>query len=477
MKRSLFKIMLGMAACCVLAVGLSGHAGSQPQPKQKKAGRTLPIEEFIVLATRNDTYFEEVLIDEMKLQYHKALYLPAGDIVLSVKSQYNFLLSNDKEKPDLTIGLSKLFPSIGTDVSASYKNVPAIATGAMGSEFNVMISQPIAENAFGHATRLYDKILGLEIDVARYQVVEAYEDYFAEIISLYYDWFSVCENLKIAQSSYDQNKKLLDNMLERSRQKIALPVDVNKVKLQVLGKEEQLIETRQTYQDLSNLIMKAIRYEGKEGLVPADPFAYQAFTVDFEKKYQTFTESSRTYEILSLLEKESSLEVRKNASELLPSTNLLVGYKEAGSKWRIENEENLLYAGVSIEWPFPDQEERAQYETARVDRDKRQLTNQNTYLQLYTDLKNLYLEIQREEELIELAAEKIFLGESVLEYETRNYSYGKITLNDYIDAVNKLDEYRFSRISHNVQLHKLLTEWRRLTDSLVGQNVLKGFQN
>ena len=65
------------------------------------------------------------------------------------------------------------------------------------------------------------------------------------------------------------------------------------------------------------------------------------------------------------------------------------------------------------------------------------------------------------------AGDKIVLSEEILKDEAENYSFGKVTLNDYIDAVNRVDENKFNRILHTVNLKKLLVEWLRLTDRLV----------
>jgi len=60
----------------------------------------------------------------------------------------------------------------------------------------------------------------------------------------------------------------------------------------------------------------------------------------------------------------------------------------------------------------------------------------------------------------------------VLKDEAENYSYGKVSLNDYITAVNRVDENQFSYTDHSVQLNKLLIEWLRLTDQLVNEKKL-----
>ncbi len=429
--------------------------------------KPLAIEDFIEKAAANDKVFEEILVDELVLSYRKDLFLPARDFILEVKGQYDVFFDQGREDADVSVSLSKLFPFTGTDIEVGYLNAPSLTTDTMNSEFNALISQPIAQNAFGAATRLQDKILGIEIDVIRYQIIEAYEDYLASLINLYYNWYSAYERLQIGEASYRQNLTLLENMQKRAQNKIALPVDVNKVNLLVMSKEENVITLRREYRRLFNLIVKAIRYDVDKELIPMDPSAFHVFDIDFQKDYRSFTESSRTYDILKLLEDKSSMQVRKNADALLPSTNLLIGYKLDGRDWPIRDEDSMFYVGVEISWPFNDQVDQATYQTSRIDYRKKRLTNQNKYFQLETDLKNLYEQAKRDKELIALASQKIELAELVLKDESRNYSFGKITLNDYIDAVNKLDENRFNKILYTVELKKRILEWLRLSDQLI----------
>ncbi len=471
------KMRLGPAAGVLLAIMAStvvlwpGRAWAADAP----ASKVLTVEEFIRSAAQNDPYFEQILIDHLKLKYHKDSNLPARDIIASVKGQYDFLLSQDREDPEVTFGLDKLFPFTGTDVSVAYKNTPSLSADKSSSELTFLISQPIAENAFGRGTRVKDEILGAEMDVIRYQVVEAYEDYLASLIDIYCDWYAAYENVLIGRASYDQNKKLLDNILERQRQKIALPIDVNKVRLLVINKDEDLIALEEDFNRLTNLIRKSVGAKGDRDFVPVDPSNHRPIDVDFEGDYRTFTESSRTYAILDLLENKSSLQVEEYADDLLPSTNFLLGYKVSGEEWPIRDENNMAYAGISIEWPFSDQVDRAEYETGRIDLRQQRVSNRNKYLQLYADLRNLDLAIGREQELIRLADDKIRLAEEVLTDEAENYSLGKVTLNDYIDAVNRLDTNKFNRITHLVRLKKLRTEWLRMTDRLVSEKVLAAY--
>ena len=456
-------VMLGISLSVVSMVMTEGDQ----EVESNGESRILPLREFIDLSIRRDTEFERILIDELSLQYEKDLQLPAGDLVLEVKGQYDFILSQEREEHEGAVSLSKLFPYIGTNLEAGYATVPSWTSSESASDFTLEIAQPIAENAFGKATRLKDKIVGIEIDVARHQIIEAYEDYLAAVIAGYYDWYEAYENLKIGRSSYQQNMKLLDNMKDRQENNIALPIDVNKVHLQVLAKKEKAVELEDAYKRTLNFIEKAVRHEGEKGLIPEEPGLYHDVKISFEEDFNEFKAASRTYRVLNLLEEKSRLKVDEEADDLLPSIDLLIGYKAKGKGLEIEEEDNMVYGGVSMAWPFSDQVDRAEHETSKIDLKRTQLSNVGTRFRLYTDIKDLSVQMGSERELLDIAKEKIGLAKSILDAETENYSFGKVTLNDYIDAVNFVDTNRFNEILHDSRYKKLLIEWLRITDRLV----------
>lgn len=432
---------------------------------------TLALKEFIQQATQNDVTFETILIDQLTLKYRRDILLPDSDIIMDVKYKHHFYLNQNKNKPEASISLSKLFPYNGTQLSLSYNKTASGLTTSDPSNLQFLITQPIAQNAFGKGTELQDEIIGIENDIRRYQIVEAYEDYLASLTVAYYNWYSAYENLKVGQSSYQSNQKLMANILERQKQKIALPVDVNKMQLLLIGKKENIIVLQEIYDTYSNLIFKAIRYKGITPYIPATP-ERPASTIQFAADYKNFTDNSRTYQTLNLLERQGTLQVEKAADNLLPSTNLLLGYQLDGQEWAIKDQERSYFAGISVRWPIGRSVDKAKQSIAQIEHKKTMLSNQNKYEDLHTNLKNIYLQIKREQKLISIADKKISLAESVLKDEAENYSYGKITLNDYIIAVNRVDENQFSYTEHSVQLNKLLVEWLRLTDQLVNENVL-----
>ncbi len=434
---------------------------------QESEPKKLPIEEFIRIAAKNDTGFQTILIDQLSLKYRRALRVSARDLVLSIQSQYSVFLDSPDEGTENTVSLSKLFPYAGTELTAEYSTSLRATTHQVSSEYSLLISQPLAENAFGRATRLLDDIVGFEIDIANHQIIEAYEDYLATLTQRYYDWYSAYENVKTGENSYNENLRLLENIQERQKNSIALPIDVNKIKLQVLAKEENLVSLRNSYTRYLNLIKEALRYEGDQELIPQVPALYEDTKLNFASDYRYFKDFSRTCQVLQLLEEKSSVEVSKAADVLLPSIDLFVGFSVDGAGHDVTPDEKKGYAGLTIELPLPGEVENAEYETAKIAESKTALSNQNIYARLYTDLRNLHDQIEREEKLIAIADDKIKLAEAIVKDEKENYSYGRSSLNDLIDEVNKLEDNKFNKIFHTVQLKKLIVEWLRLTDRLI----------
>ncbi|MFH1752708.1 MAG: TolC family protein, partial [Candidatus Omnitrophota bacterium] len=104
---------------------------------------------------------------------------------------------------------------------------------------------------------------------------------------------------------------------------------------------------------------------------------------------------------------------------------------------------------------------------SKIAKDKSRWTTKNTYFDLYTNLKNLNIQIEREGKLISIADKKIRLSQEIVNDELENYSLGRVTLNDLIDEINKLEDNRFNKVSHEVLLKKSTIEWLRLTDTLI----------
>ncbi|NEX13765.1 MAG: hypothetical protein C1941_03575 [Prosthecochloris sp.] len=464
-----------LASALLLALLCCMGTESAAASKEKQ----LSLNSFIRLVAERNTVFEAILLDELPLQYSRTLDLPADDLILSIKGGYALALDAVDGAPEYSVALDKLFPATGTRVTASYQTDYSLSRRRNESEFSIAIVQPVAENAFGRAARLQDKLTGIENDLARYQIAEAYEDYLASLIRLYYDWYAASENLRTATTAWKDAEKQLENIRERERNAIALPIDVNKIKVQAVSRKETMIALKNEYRAFTNLVKEAVRDNDGPAPVPVKPESSAHMqSTGLESQLRLFRESSRTATMFALLEKKADTEVLDQADRLLPSINLTAGYNISGDDRYFTASEQGLFAGITMEWPLPDKQESARHEISRINRTRVSLSNSNTRLSLATALTNLYRSIENQQLLIGLAKDKIAISEAIVRDEKKNYSLGKAGLNDLIDEVNRLEEHRFNRISREIEKQKLIVEWKRLTDTLVREkDILKYAQD
>lgn len=434
--------------------------------------RTLTLQDFLRSAAAQDSRFEEILVDRLALRYREDARLPARDLVFAVREELGVQLGSDRGDDDLSVSVSKLFPKAGTEVTAAYDLNPVGSSGRASSSAGLTLTQPIAENAFGKSTRLLAKLVGVEVEVARHQIVEAYEDYFAAVTGFYLDWYEAYENLRIAESSYSENEKLLDNMRARRKARVADKIDVDKITLQVLAKKERLIQYRERHASRLNLVRRALRDRTDTEWIPVRPENAFSAPEDRASAVASFREGGRTYRILRLLERQSALTTARELDDLLPSLELFAGIERTGLSPGLKRRQDRALGGLSLSLPLGNQVDRAEAETAKINERKRALGTVSADWRLRADLDNLGLFMNREKELLDVATEKIGLARSVLAEEAENYTYGKASLNDYIDSVNRLDSVRFEEIGRFVEWRRLNLEWRRLTDTLVDESVL-----
>ncbi|MCP4131756.1 MAG: TolC family protein [bacterium] len=465
-------VIILLTLVLLLYTGNPGRIFSEP-PVVLKEQKILSLNQFITKTCEYDITFREILIDSMKLAYVKDLNLPSRDLVLSLSSQYNLALQeNNTGGFKSAISLSALFPSTGTEISGTYSATPNYLLDRKTSSFTAMVSQPIAKNAFGYGNRLEEKITDLSIEVVRYQIVEAYEDYFASLIALYYQWYSDYANVINAEFSLAENKKLLRNIQARKKYSIAFQSDVDKINLQFIEKQENLYTMQNTYRKTEQIIYQAAGYKKTKRLIPRFD-AYSEKDIDFNKGYGRFTAQSRTYTILSLLEKKGSLEVKRNAHNLLPSVSLLLGYSRNGTGYLLEESVDSVFAGATFEYSLMRQKEKALHKTSKIEHKKAVLSAENLKRKLERDLKNLYDQIELERKLVDISERKIKLGQRVVRSELKNYRQARASLSDVIVVFNKLESYKYEKVHHTAQLHTLRIEWLRLNDQLVSKNDMK----
>ncbi|MFP4466505.1 MAG: TolC family protein [Candidatus Goldiibacteriota bacterium] len=429
----------------------------------------ITIDNFIQTAVKNDPAFQEILADMAQIKYSKALALPAEDLILSVKGQYGFSADTGETGAQTTdISLSKLFLPAGTRLNADYSIITAGSSNSGGqSSFHAYISQPLAENAFGSADRMLAEIQDYAMETAEYQTIEAYEEYLASIIKLYFSWYSNHAALKAAEAALKESNNLIDNITEKKEAGIAYEMDVNKARLQNINRKENLIRIKQQYTESENLIKTALRTGNN--ITPSDPGIYNNSKIPSEINEDRIYEKSRTKKILELLSKKAGVSEARAFNSLLPGVDMTAGYKTDGSGAFLRAPaEHTYYTGFRIDFPVPfSGRNRAEFETAKLEKHKTELRLNRDSLSLAASLSSVFSEIQSGRKIAELAKEKHEIALKILNDEKQYFNRTRSSFNSLIDAVNAAEDARFREITARMNLNNSILDFMRLSDTLV----------
>ena len=413
---------------------------------------TLSLNEFLERASQNDTNFHSILAQKSQVSFNRDSTTESPELTFGL----SYSLGVDTPDKSSTLTLSQTLPKWGQTLSVS--GTDASTSGIETNSTSFSFSQDIAQNAFGKQTALETSLQHIKADIQTVQLIEAYEDYFAELTKLYYTWIRQYESLKLARSSYKENKKVLDSIKSRKRKKIADQTDVNKLKLQTIAKEENIIRYKANFFETTRKIKRALNLTSNDTLLPNTTVKLD--TLDpLDKALSTFTTKSRTYTLLIKLEKEDSTSTQIAARNLLPSISL--------SSTITQYDETSGYVGATVAFPLFKSQAKATFEAAKLEEHETAADIATTKSTLFAQLTSIHNTLESQKILIRLAKQKRRLAYSILQEESENYSYGKINLNDYIVAVNQYDQARFDEIDRKITYQQLITDWKRLTDQLI----------
>lgn len=436
---------------CLVGVTMSSSS-IQASDKQ------LSLDEFITKATQRDLKFHALLLERYSFTYQEALNVAVPELLLSGGSDYK--IQSGSSFNDSAIRLFQTLPKWGQTYSASYTLSDGNNANALTS---FTFSQDIARNAFGKAIGLDSQIQSIKTEIAKHQLIEAYEDYMAELISLYYTWLRQYEGLLLARSSYKENEKVLESIVNRKKRKIANDTDVNKLKLQMLTKQEQVIRFEINYQETTHQIQRVIHLLPIDTVYPNTDIVLDALPTELSNELVGIKRKSRTFIILNQITNQTTLEENRALQELLPSVQLSASIANRAETYGL--------IGARIEFPLANTHAKATHEIAKLNAQKSGLEVKTEIDKLLTTFRNIHVALNTQKKLIEVATKKRKLAYKILNEESENYSFGKITLNDYIVAVNRYDTARFDEIDRQITYQQLSIEWKRLTDQLITESL------
>jgi outer membrane protein TolC len=275
-----------------------------------------------------------------------------------------------------------------------------------------------------------------------------------------------------AENEYKETLKLYENTSNRYANLIANTLDINRIKLTVLEKEENLIQAKESMEKNMRKIKDFMRSKSNDFIKPEKSDVEIDINSDFDSTFENKMAKSRTFQILAELEKQgiTAAEIKKRA--LMPSAKLFAVFKREGTGYfPSEGTTQNLSLGISINKLFPAKKEKDEYNSALIDSRQTILSNEINKDNIKLELLELYNEINKIEKILTLYNNKLKSANIILQEEEKNFAIGKTQLKDYIDAINSRDSIIHSIENLKSEYNSYKIEWLRLTDNLVKENL------
>ena len=441
-------------------------------PSASPHSSKLTLTEFIQKVAANHPNFQKILLERLYLQHRGAANTPPSDLILSTNAQYGLFLGSDnllKGDFDGSLSLTQVFASTGTHLSAVYSKIGNLSRNVARyqSTLGFEIGLSVIQNAFGRTTRLLKKNTRVENEFMRYQILEAYEDYFAALMKKYVLWYEAWSQLKVNQKRFKEYSAFYKLLKSRRRMRVALPEDVKKGQVELLEVKEALLEAETAYQNIYQEIIMLGGWEKLSHFKPVVTDTAVDVTHFLEEDIAAFIGKTRTLKILRLVEKQANLKNQIAMDDLLPKAEAFLGYNMLGEGAALSNPEHKFYSGLRGELNFTNGRQKAFSETARLDIAKNKLSKQAALLNFRIALKSMYRLLLKESKLQKLSREKLKLARGILAAERSKYLRGRLTFNDLLRAQETSDRISRTAIMQNVRFQLLIIEWKRLSDRLV----------
>lgn len=424
----------------------------------------LSVRNYIELLKKNDPNFELIINEKLKKDYLVDQGLPSREFLLSATTEYGFALDDSENTNQVGVNLTKSLIESGTDISLSRSQNKL--SDRKETLTKVEIEQKIFNDGLGSNTRLKKKALEKEVSILELQIQESYEDYIKEKLEVYFDLGRLYSELESSKEIYAEAKKLYSQVQAKAKKSIATTTDLKRAKLQMLVREDELLENENLYKKslltISSYIGKKLQKEIPE------------FSFDFHKKIKKtpFSEDDlrglRSFKIKDDLLQNSKayLEIEKSSSGA--SASIIAGASMDDSKrfnTTVKNEELLI--GLRVDIPFGDTVQEANEKEKNYNYIKARLEKKNYITERLATIKEIELELKSKQKRLQLAKEKAQLAQSIVNEDNKRYENGRLDLEELISTRNNRVSYQKAYLNEQMAYNKLVVEFLSATDSLI----------
>lgn len=430
----------------------------------------LGMKSFIQIVQENDPEFMDIIEERARTKFHEDLHLPSTATQINLGGEYGLEKGQDSPVPSLNSSIERSLRTTGTDLSVSYSLDKQ--TDMDERTLQVRVEQPLLRNSFGSNTRLHQSTLQKENELLRLEVAEAHEEYIYQRLSQYLDLRLTYLNYQASKALYNDSVRLQENISERERNNIATELDVNKIRLQTIDREENRLDLETELETQMQELLPFIGRDDVERIIPSKKEEWIEKEMGLSKPVENLIGKTRGLKIHRLLKEIAKRQIDLAKEELKPDANLILGYnRNRSEQFGNVSRQNEGIIGFSLNIPFLPSQHQAEVQAAQLDERRVQFQFSSFQIARQSEIQALKKKVIKQKERVELSEQKWQLSQRVVDRETQRYQNGRVDLETLIESEQALAQNRFNYLSNQVTLTRYVLQWLNTTDQLIVEGV------
>ncbi|MBN2225917.1 MAG: TolC family protein [candidate division Zixibacteria bacterium] len=350
----------------------------------------------------------------------------------------------------------------------------AISTGASRlyeHRLSLTYSQPLLRDFGGRLDRLEYDLSTYNVTVAELEAVENQEDFLRDLGLQYLDWVFLQEQVLIAERRLQLAEEQLEQTTEKHEANLIDKVDVLRAEDAVRTARQNMVLLRSRFDARRAELAVLAQDTGINEMIPAYDIYALADLPSVEESSAQIAAGSRRLQVLAQ-RRDQFRERRSGFAETgRPSLNLDLGVGLTGGDNGFGNSLEMTKPDFSVAFAFTQAigANAAESDVARSDIEIRRLEAQMdlTTLNLQSILTGLLIQLYELERVLELNQEEIESAARRTEEEVKLYEQGRGELTFVIQSRDNEQNARLTYAGNAIAYHKLLLQYRALTDQLL----------
>ena len=444
----------------VLLVGLLGAI--TPAPSEAE---TITLDDYLKVMQTHDPGYKAILADQEKVDYEKFATELNDQLTLDLTGSVIQELTADTQTSNNKATVSQFLADSGTTLALDLGH-KALSDSESSTTLGFRIEQSILRNRFGSERGLQKSIAKLESEETRLKMEEAYEAHTSELIMRYLDWYMSYQQLSHAKQNARESKALLTHVQKRFNRKIAIDVDLEIAKLQLLEKQSDVQMQEQKFRSFTSTFEHYQGFSEPQKFTPAKTLPMMKETLPLDNADE-LVKGSRLANLIKVQSELKSQERELSLEEMRDNANLSLGFKQVQDQNNDPNTRKEITLGFDWTLPTPKSLQETKLRHASYELTKTKADHAQQSIELLDKLSRLKIEITSLKNQIQTAKRGVQLASRVFKRQKQRYEQGLIDFRTLSDAQNRLDRQRFSYITYQVDLAKAHTNWLEATDRLV----------